>query len=186
MPKATVTPEQFTMVEFDADAIATIAERVAGVVGFDDDFAFTVEVDETTPLTPADVVSVEPPVLSVESGALEEPKVPRGMSEERTADTVGRLLFELSDRMDPDFGAPSVDDDVDPPRQTAWDCWSVGRLGRLGEDVQKQRWLYHFRNRHGFTDEADRAFHELWSAERLTWSEIEKLSLAAEQVNPAA
>jgi len=174
------------MVEYDASAIAAIAERVATVVGFDDDFAFTLEVDETTPLTPSDVVALDPPVISVESGAFEEPKAPRRMSEARTADTVGRLLFELSDRMDPDFGAPPVDDPVDPPRQTAWDCWSVGRLGRLGEDVQKQRWLYHFRNRHGFTDEADRAFATLWAAEKLTWAEIEQLSIAAEQVNPAA
>ena len=33
-----------------------------------------------------------------------------------------------------------------------------GACARAGHQAQRQRWLYHFRNRHGFTDEADAAF----------------------------
>ena len=42
----------------------------------------------------------------------------------------------------------------------------MGRLERLGYDVRpRSRRLYHFRNRHGFTDVADNAFKRLWAAE---------------------
>ena len=46
----------------------------------------------------------------------------------------------------------------------------MGRLGRLGHPVQRQRRLYQFRNRHGFTDAADAAFEQLWEADDLTWA----------------
>jgi hypothetical protein len=62
------------------------------------------------------------------------------------------------------------------PLSSAWQAYCVGRLHRLGHRVQRQRRLYHFRNRHGFTDEADAAFDRLWTADALTWSEITALS----------
>jgi hypothetical protein len=52
----------------------------------------------------------------------------------------------------------------------------VGRLSRLGHRVQRQRRLYHFRNRHGFTDAADAAFASLWEGEDLTWADIASTS----------
>jgi hypothetical protein len=61
----------------------------------------------------------------------------------------------------------------------AWQVYCVGRLGRLGHQVQRQRRLYHFRNRHGFTDAADEAFDRLWSGEGLTWADIEGTSQGA-------
>ena len=36
--------------------------------------------------------------------------------------------------------------------------------------------LYQFRNRYGFTDAADAAFDRLWSAEALTWADLERSS----------
>jgi hypothetical protein len=45
------------------------------------------------------------------------------------------------------------------PRCAAWETYCVGRLGGLGIEVNEQRWRYNFRNRHGFTDEADEAFN---------------------------
>ena len=55
---------------------------------------------------------------------------------------------------------------------------SIGRLVRLGfkHYDNRQRRLYHFRNRHGFTDAADEAFKRLWTADDLTWSDIAALS----------
>ena len=50
----------------------------------------------------------------------------------------------------------------------------VGRLERLGYRAQRQRRLYHFRNRHGFTDVADAAFERLWTADGLTWADIDR------------
>ena len=61
----------------------------------------------------------------------------------------------------------------------------MGRIGRLGHRVQRQRRLYHFRNRHGFTDAADAAFDRLWSGEGLTWADIVALSDGARAAIPA-
>ena len=85
---------------------------------------------------------------------------------------LGRLLFEVHDRLDPAFGDPPAEDDLSLPESVAWQVYCVGRLGRLGHQVQRQRRLYHFRNRHGFTDAADEAFDRLWSADGLTWADI--------------
>jgi hypothetical protein len=46
-------------------------------------------------------------------------------------------------------------------------------MARLGYPVQRQRRLYHFRNRHGFSDTADVVFERLWQAEGLTWADIQ-------------
>jgi hypothetical protein len=79
----------------------------------------------------------------------------------------------VKDILDPRFGDPPTDDDLSLQQSTAWDAYCMGRLERLGYDVAKQRWLYHFRNRHGFCDVADAAFERVWAAERLTWGDIE-------------
>jgi hypothetical protein len=56
----------------------------------------------------------------------------------------------------------------------AWDVYGSARLVRLGHFHynQRQRRLYHFRNRHGFTDVADAAFEQLWSGDGLTWDDL--------------
>jgi hypothetical protein len=40
----------------------------------------------------------------------------------------------------------------------------------------RQRRLYHFRNRHGFTDVADAVFERVWGADGLSWAELVELS----------
>lgn len=61
----------------------------------------------------------------------------------------------------------------------AWETYSVGRLQRLGIEVNQQRWRYNFRNRHGFTDAADEAFNRLWSSDSLTWGELQSIAAQA-------
>ena len=100
---------------------------------------------------------------------------------------MGRVLFQAGDRLDPDFGAPSFDDDLPMHHSVAWDIYAVARLARLGYRSQRQRRLYHFRNRHGFTDVADAAFERVWTEDGLTWSDLVTISdeaLAARE--PAA
>jgi hypothetical protein len=138
-----------------------------------------VDIDETTPMGRSMVQSIDPVVLSLESGALEDPKRPRQLNEEGSIDVLGRLLFEVRDRLDPAFGEPPAEDDLTLPESVAWQVYCVGRLGRLGHRVQRQRRLYHFRNRHGFTDAADAAFDRLWSADVLTWTDITAISEGA-------
>jgi hypothetical protein len=61
----------------------------------------------------------------------------------------------------------------------AWETYSVGRLERLGIPVNKQRWRYNFRNRHGFTDVVDTAFDRLWAGDGLTWETLRLISADA-------
>jgi len=171
------------MVLFDPAEIRALVEKLAGEIGVSTD-SLVVEIDETTPLGHAEVRSIDPIVLGLESGALEDPKRPRQMDPEGSADVLGRLLFQVKDRLDPTFGDAPADADLTLPQSVAWQVHCVGRLGRLGHRVQRQRRLYQFRNRHGFTDAADAAFEQLWTSDGLTWGEIDSISETARAALP--
>jgi len=175
----TVTPEEFSLVKFDASEIKSVAEKLMSAIGLPSDLDVRIEVDESTPLGRATVASYDDPVvITVESGALEDPKRPRQVSSTGSADVLGRLLFRVKDRRSDGFGEPPADADLTMPQSVAWDVYCIGRLVRLGfrHYDNRQRRLYHFRNRHGFTDAADEAFERLWTADDLTWSDIVALS----------
>jgi hypothetical protein len=174
-----VVPAEFTMVEFDAAEIAALVEQLAEQIGLPSDLPICIEVDETTPLGAAAVSSYDPVVLSLESGALEDARRPRQMDPRSSADVLGRLLFEVRDRRDPGFADAPANEDLPLPLASAWQTYCVGRLSRLGHRVQRQRRLYHFRNRHGFTDAADAAFAKLWNGQDLTWADIAATSESA-------
>ena len=180
-----IRPEAFSMVFFDANEIRAIVEQLAAQIGLAPDLAITIDIDETTPMGHAAVRSTDPIVLTLESGALEDPKRPRKLNEDGANDVLGRLLFSVRDRLDPAFGEPPTDDALPLPHSVAWQVYCVGRLGHLGHRVQRQRRLYQFRNRHGFTDAADAAFDQLWTAEGLTWTGITALSEEALAALPA-
>ena len=174
-----IRPTEFSMVFFDAAEIQGIVEKLVAEIGLPADLSVTVEIDETTPMGRARVASVDPLLITAESGALEDVKAPRQLSAPGTIDVLGKLLFSVRDRLDPAFGEPPADEDLTLQESVAWEVYCVGRLGRLGHPVQRQRRLYQFRNRHGFTDAADAAFERLWSTEELTWAEISATSQEA-------
>jgi hypothetical protein len=173
MARVVVTPETFAFVRFDAARIASLVEEVADRVGIPGDAEVRVEVDERTPLGRTKLASLDPITLSVQGGAFEDAKAPRMLSERSVADVVGRLLFRAADRLDPGFADAPPDDGLTLQQQTAWDAYAVGRCERAGYSPSKARRLYHFRNRHGFTDVADQVFERLWTAEHLAWADIE-------------
>ncbi len=173
------------MVLFDSAEIRALTEQLVTEIGLPADLSITVDIDETTPMGRSTLTSLDPVVLSLESGALEDPKRPRQINPEGAVDVLGRLLFEVRDRLDPAFGDPPPDDDLSLPESVAWQVYCVGRLGRLGHRVQRQRRLYHFRNRHGFTDAADAAFEHLWTADGLSWADITGVSETARAALPA-
>ena len=172
----TVHPEAFSLVLFESAEIRALAEQLATEIGLPADLEITIEIDETTPLGNARVASLDPVTLTLESGALEDAKGPRKLDPVGSADVLGRLLFEVRDRLDPAFADAPSSEDLTLPQSSAWQAYCVGRLGRLGHKVQRQRRLYHFRNRHGFTDAADAAFERLWQADGLTWADIDAAS----------
>lgn len=180
-----IRPETFSMVFFDAAEIRGLVEKLAAEVGLSADVDITVDIDETTPLGHSVVTSIDPVVLHLESGALEDPKRPRQLDPNGAADVLGRLLFQVRDRLDPAFSDAPADTDLSLPHSVAWQVYCVARLARLGHKSQRQRRLYQFRNRHGFTDVADAAFARLWSADELTWSELVAISDEAAAALPA-
>ena len=172
----TVTPETFTMVLFDQPTIVAEVERVAGLIGLPADEDIRVEIDEISPIARAELISIDPIVITTEGGSFEDPRHPRQLSESAVAATVGRLLLQAADRRDPAFGDPPADDAMPLTHRVAWDVYALGRLDRLGIDGQQGRRLYAFRNRVGFTDVADESFTRLWTGSGLTWDDVTRLS----------
>ena len=166
------------MVGFSADVIRDLTEEMLPRLGLDPDAEVKVEVDETTPVGWADVTSLDPVTLAIESGALEDPKRPRQLSEPGSQNVIGRLLLQAGDRLDPAFGAPPLDEPLALPLANAWDTYCAGRLHSLGYRYydQYQRRLYTFRNRHGFSDRGDAVFERLWNGDGLTWADLTALS----------
>jgi hypothetical protein len=163
----TVQPSTFQIVDFDAGRIADLTDELARKVGLGEG-----------------VDSVDPVHIRTESGSLEDPKKVRKFSQDSATDVLGRYLLRVADRRQPGFADAPPDDDLTVPQRTAWDVYAVGRLARLGYAVRRQRWLYAFRNRHGFTDDADGAFEQLWGGEGLGWAEIDRLSETSAATNP--
>lgn len=170
----TVTPDEFTMVHFSNPELTRITEDLVGALGIER--AVEVVVNERTPMGTLQLRSLDPIVCYVESGALEDPKRVRYLSPQGATEAIGRVLLEARDRMTDGFGAPELGQVIPVPQRVAWDTYIVARLVRLGGREQRQRRLFGFRNKHGFTDSADRAFNRLWDAEPLTWNEIAELS----------
>ena len=186
MARVTVQPETFAMVRFDADVIERWAGEVADRVGLPDDTEIHIVIDEASPLARWAVTDGEPITITVDGGAFEDTRRPREMGRRRTTDVVGRALLRVLDRRSEAFADAPPDDELTLAQSVAWDVYSVGRLARLSEHSgQRQRRLYQFRNRHGFTDAADAAFDQLWTAEKLTWSAIKGISEEALSALPA-
>lgn len=173
----TVVPDTYTKVDYDPARIAELAsEALALVPDLPEALDMEIRVDEDAATSRLGIASLDPLVLSFDSGALEDYKRPRELGEEQTSISIARLLLELVDRLDPGFGAPELDDEPSQAHKQAWDVNLYARVGRLGLRLHPPRFRYNFRNRHGFTDRADRVFDQLWEAEGLTWDRITELS----------
>ena len=173
-----VTPQEFKFVAFDAALIQRVAEELLASLGLDDR-DLHIEVDETTPLSRVRVEIGDTIAIRAESGAFEDTKRPRQQSETATATSLGRMLLRVRDRTTGGFGEAPADKDLTLAQASAWETYCIGRLGRIGVEVNEQRWRYNFRNRHGFTDAVDAAFNRLWASDGLTWGELEAICAAA-------
>lgn len=181
MARVTVLPEQFHYVSYDAARIAEIASKVADSVGFGSDDEITIEVNERTPFGRSRVLSYEPLHIQFESGAFEDSKRPRHLAEIGTTESLGVALHRAFDRRRPEFAGAPADQDLSLAQRVAWDAWAAGRCARKGWEISKPRRHYHFRARHGFSDEADAAFEKIWSADSLSWAELTALAPGTRQ-----
>ena len=169
----TVRPDSFSMVEFTADEIVTAATEVMGRIdGVDDDLDVELVVDEDQPTTRMRIASLDPVVIELDSGALEDTRHPRTFGAEMASVSLASLFVEYLDRLDPAFEAPPVGEPTDLAQKAAWSAYTHGRVHRLGYRVHRPKHLYNFRNRHGFSDAADATFDWLWSATGLTWPDV--------------
>ncbi len=173
-----VTPAKFTFVSFDAEAIQRVADSLVAALGLTD-HEITIEVDETTPLARLRIDVGDVIAIHAESGAFEDTRKPRQLSENNTATSLGRVLLRARDRLSGGFGEAPADADLSLAQMAAWETYCIGRLERLGIAVNQQRWRYNFRNRHGFHDQSDAGFDQLWSSDGLTWGELDQISRAA-------
>ena len=177
MAHVTVSPAAFRLVNFDAERIRLAAVQVARAVGLADDLELHLAIDEETPFGQTATVIVGRRVeIRVDGGAFEDPRHLRDLSEASTRQVLGRLLYRVADRLDPNFGSPPPDDELTLAQHAAWDAYSVGRYARLvGVDGGQARRRYAFRIRHGFSDRADRAFDRLWHASGLVWEDLQAI-----------
>lgn len=167
-----VEPVTFTLVDFDTAQIATLVAEVAGWYGFGDGDVVRVEVDQAVPMATVGLTATDPPVLSIEGGAFEDPRRVRQLSPMAVRTIAARFLGRAGDRRRPRFGDAPAEAELSVAQADAWDVWALGRGARRGLAVHEPRWRYRFRTRHGFTDVADRVFDRLWAADELTWADI--------------
>ena len=90
--------------------------------------------------------------IRAESGAFEDTRRPRQQSEVATATSLGRVLLRVRIGSTADSATRRPTTSLTLAQVAAWETYCVGRLERLGIEVNQQRWRYNFRNRHGFTD----------------------------------
>ncbi len=172
----TVRPEVFSFIDYDAAEIARLTSELAGSLGIGN--PIVVDVDETTPLGKLSAVvdgasSDALITIRAESGALENTQRFTTFGPRQATVSIGRMLLRARDRLRDDFADTPDDLDLTLRQNAAWDAYCAGRLARHGVEVIEQRFRYNFRNRFGFTDDADAMFDRLWSADDLPWSSID-------------
>lgn len=184
MVNSIVTPETFTMVDFDHATILTAFNETRAMLEMDPDLEITVEIEEQIPLIRAEVTSIDPAHIRMDGGSLENPKLTRQFNEDGVHATFGHLLLRIRDRLTPGFGETPVDLELPIQYRAAWDCYTSGRIERLGLRGRRQRRIYQFSVRHGFTEAADAAFERLWTADDLTWADLTEISDNAAAAQP--
>jgi hypothetical protein len=173
-----VTPDPFTLIEYDAATIAAIIEDTAALVGIPSSVDIALEVDEElfAPLVGhlSDVVDGKV-VMWISGGNFEDNRLPRHFSEPQARRDLTLALLRAKDRLSDDFASAPPDKELKRAERAAWDTYANGRAARLGVNVRHQASLYEFRLQHGFTDVADAAFQRLWETDHITWDGLREI-----------
>ena len=173
-----VTPEQFTLIEYDAAEIAAMVEDAAAIVGLPPDMKIDLTVDEElfAPLTGhmSDVVDGRAQ-LWISGANFEDKKAPQHFAPEQARDDLLVVVLRAKDRLSEDFASAPSDGEITRAERAAWDLYASGRARRLGGNVREPALRYEFRLQHGFTDVADAAFDRLFAADTMTWDGIREI-----------
>jgi hypothetical protein len=173
-----VTPDPFTLIEYDPATIAAIIEDCAALVGIPSTVDIALDVDEElfAPLVGhlSDVVDGKI-VLWISGGNFEDNRQPRHFSEPQARRDLTLSLLRASDRLSDDFASAPPDKELKRAERAAWDTYANGRASRLGVQVRHQASLYEFRLQHGFTDVGDAAFERLWASDHMTWDGLREI-----------
>ena len=171
-----VTPDTYNFVAFDTAYTTRIAERMATQLGLDD-IDILLAINENSSLTRIDVTVTDALItIAPHSGALEDTRRPRQQSELNTTITIARGMLRARDRLRGGFADAPADAELTLPQAAAWDTYIMGRIAHMDIVLNKQAWVYNFRNRHGFSDAVDAVFEKLWNCESTTWAELSSLS----------
>ena len=172
----TVTPDTYNFVAFDTAYTTRIAEHMATQLGLDD-IDVLIAINENSSLTRIEVEVTDSLItITPHSGALEDTRRPRQQSELNTTITMARGMLRARDRLRGGFAEAPADTELSLPQAAIWDTYIMGRIAHMDIQVNKQAWVYNFRNRHGFSDAADAVFEKVWNSSSSTWAELNALS----------
>jgi hypothetical protein len=173
-----VTPDPFTLVQYDSDEIRSLVEDAAALAGIPSNVDIHLVVDEElfAPLTGdmSDVVDGGV-VLWISGANFEDSRRPTHFSVDQARRDLAVMLLRAKDRLSEDFADAPRDAELSRGERTAWDTYAAGRAHRLGLPVRQQRRLYDFRLQHGFSDVADAAFTRCWNTDHLTWAAVREI-----------
>jgi hypothetical protein len=176
--RVSITPEQFTLVPYDAAEIVAIVEDVAALVGFPPAADIHLEVDEElfAPLVGHMSDAIDGRAKIWISGAnFEDKKKPRHFSAAQARDDLTVAVLRAKDRLSDDFADAPEEAKLARGERAAWEVWAQGRASRLGTPLRRQALLYEYRLQHGFSDVADVAFDRLLAADTMTWDGIREI-----------
>ena len=172
----TVTPDTYNFVAFDTSYTARIAEHMAAQLGLDD-IDILIAINENSALTRIDIDVTDSLItIAPHSGAMEDTRRPRQQSELNTTITMARGMLRARDRLRGGFADAPADTELSLPQAAVWDTYIMGRIAHMDIELNKQAWIYNFRNRHGFSDAVDAVFEKVWNTANATWAELSALS----------
>ena len=172
-----VVPDPFTLIAYDAGEIRALVDDAAAFVELPNvDVVLEVDEELFAPLTGHSTDVVDGVVRLWISGAnFEDNRRPTHFSADQARSDLVVMLLRAKDRLSEAFEAAPSDNQLTRAERMAWDTYAVGRAGRLGLPMRRQRQLYDFRLQHGFSDVADTAFERCWNAPSMTWEGIREL-----------
>ena len=172
----TVTPDTYNFVAFDTAYTTRIAEHMSTQLGLDD-IDILVAINENSALTRIEVEVTDSLItIAPHSGALEDTRRPRQQSELNTTIAMARGMLRARDRLRGGFADAPGDTELSLQQADIWDTYIMGRIAHMDIELNKQAWVYNFRNRYGFSDAVDAVFEKVWNTTNTTWAELNALS----------